>query len=69
MLRLSFQEQVTAKTEELEMYSRRSCIVLTGLCKEENENLNKLKEDVVETLCETGISKEEITEAAHHRCS
>ena len=55
------QEQLTAKTGELEMYSRRSCIVLTGLCKEENENLNKLKEDVVETLCETGISKEEIT--------
>ena len=43
------------------MYSRRSCIVLTGLCTEENENLNKLKEDVVETLCKTGISKEEIT--------
>ena len=43
------------------MYSRRSCIVLSGLCKEENENLNKLKEDVVETLCETGIFKEEIT--------
>ena len=42
------------------MYSRRSCIVLTRLCKEENENLNKLKEDVVETLCETGISKEKI---------
>ena len=54
------QEQLTAKTDELEMYSR-SCIVLTGLCKEENENLNKLKEYVVETLCETGISKEEIT--------
>ena len=52
------QEQLTAKTDELEMYSRRSCIVLTGLCKEENENLNKLKEDVAETLCETGISKE-----------
>ena len=43
------------------MYSRRSCIALTGLCKEENENLNKLKEDVVEMLCETGISKEEIS--------
>ena len=55
------QEQLTAKTDELEMYSRKSCIVLTGLCKEKNENLNKLKEDVVETLWETGISKEEIT--------
>ena len=54
------QEQLTAKTHELEMYSRRSCIVLTWLCKEGNENLNKLKEDVVETICETGISKEEI---------
>ena len=32
------QEQLTAKTDELEMYSRRSCIVLTGLCKEDNEN-------------------------------
>ena len=38
------QEQLTAKTDELEMYSRRSCIVLTGLCKEENENFNKLKD-------------------------
>ena len=56
-----FQENLTAKTDELEMYSRRSCIVLTGLCKEENENLNKLRKHVVETLCETGISKEEIT--------
>ena len=55
------QEQLTAKTDELEMYSRRSCVVLTGLCKEENENFNKLKEDVLETLCETGISKEEIS--------
>ena len=55
------QEQLTAKTDELEMYSRKSCIVLTGLCKEENENFNKLKEDVLETLCETGISKEEIS--------
>ena len=55
------QEQLTPKTDELQMCSRRSCIVLTRLCKEENENLNKLKEDVVETLCETGISKEEIT--------
>ena len=55
------QEQLTAKTDELEMYSRRSCVVLTRLCKEENENYNKLKEDVIETLCETGISKEEIS--------
>ena len=37
------QEQFTTKTDELEMYSKRSCIVFTGLCKEENENLNKLK--------------------------
>ena len=57
----AFQENLTAKTDELEIYSRRSCIVLTGLCKEENENLNKLRKDVVETLCETRISKEEIT--------
>ena len=34
---------------------------LPGYVKKENENLNKLKEDVVETLCETGISEEEIT--------
>ena len=57
----AFQENLTAKTDELEIYSRRSCIVLTGLCKEENENLNKLRKDVAETLCETRISKEEIT--------
>ena len=37
------QEQLTAKADELEIYSRRSCIVLTGLCKEENKNLNKKK--------------------------
>ena len=43
------------------MYSRRACVVLTGLYKKENKNFNKLKEDVVETLCETGISKEEIS--------
>ena len=43
------------------MYSRRSCIVLTRLCKNENENFNKLKDDFVEMLCYTGISKEEIT--------
>ena len=55
------QEQLTAKTDELEMYSRRSCIVLTGLCKEQSENFSKLKEDVLETSCETGISKEEIS--------
>ena len=55
------QEQLTARTDELEMYSRRSCLVLTRLCKKENKNLNKLKEDVPETLYETGISKEEIS--------
>ena len=55
------QEQLTAKTDELEIYSRRSCIPLGGLCKEENKNLNKLKEIVVETLCKMRISKEEIT--------
>ena len=37
------QEQLTSKTDELEMYSRRSCIVLSRLCKEENKNLNKRK--------------------------
>ena len=31
------QEQLTAKTDELEINSRRSCIVLTELCKEENK--------------------------------
>ena len=55
------QEQLIAKIDELEMYSRRPCVVLTGLCKEGQENFNKLKEDVIETLCETGISKEEIS--------
>ena len=54
------QEQITAKTDELEIYSRRPCIVLTVLCKEENENLSKLKKDVVDTLSESGISKEEV---------
>ena len=34
------QEQLTIKTDYLEMYSRRPCIILTRLCKEENENLN-----------------------------
>ena len=43
------------------MYSSRPCIVLTVLSKEEKENLNKLKINVVYTLRETGISKEEIT--------
>ena len=43
------------------MYSGRSCIVLIRLCNEENKNLNKLIEDVVEMLWEMGISKEEIT--------
>ena len=43
------------------MYSRRPFVVLTGLCKEENKNLNKLQKCVVGTLSEAGISKEEIT--------
>ena len=34
------QEQLTIKTDYLEMYSTRPCIILTRLCKEENENLN-----------------------------
>ena len=41
------QEQLIAKTDELEMYSRRSCVALTRLCKEENENFNKLIEDAL----------------------
>ena len=44
------------------MSSRRPCIVLTELCKEENKNLNKLKKVVANTLSETGMSKEEITD-------
>ena len=43
------QEQLIAKTDKLEMYSRRSCVVLTRLCKEENENFNKLIEDVLKS--------------------
>ena len=58
------QEQPTAKTDELEMYSRRPWIFLTESCKEKNENLNKLKKDVVDMLSETGISKEEITKTS-----
>ena len=45
------QEPLTAKIDELEMYSRRSRVVLTGSCnKEENKHFSKLKEDVLETL-------------------
>ena len=34
---------------------------LSGYVKKKTENFNKLKEDVLETLCETGIFKEEIS--------
>ena len=43
------------------MYSRKPCIVFTGLYKEKNQNFNKLKKNVVDTLSETGISTEETT--------
>ena len=42
------------------MYLRRPCIIFTGLSKQENEDLRKLKKDVVGTLSKTSISKDEI---------
>ena len=60
-LRLPSKNNSPQKQMNQKFYSRKPCIVLTGLCKEENENLNKLRKDFVVTLSETGISKEEIT--------
>ena len=46
------------------MYSRRPCIVLSGLSKEENKGLNKLIE-YVHKLSETEVSKDKITKTFH----
>lgn len=50
------QEQLSAKSDELEMYSRRPCIVLTELSKEGKEDFNKLKKDFFVFLSEAGMN-------------
>ena len=50
------QEQLSAKSDELEMCSRRPCIVLTELSKEEKEDFNELKKDFFVFLSEMGMN-------------
>ena len=49
------------KVDDLEAYSRRSCIHVNGLQKDDHENNDNLRKTVVENISrKTGISKENI---------
>ena len=49
------------KADDLEAYSRRSCIHVNGLQKDDHENNNNLRKPVVENISsKTGISKDNI---------
>ena len=54
-------EKLIVKADQLEMYTKNPCITLTGLSNEESEDLSNLKQDVVDTLSKTGLSKEKIS--------
>ena len=54
-------EKLIIKVDQLEMYTKNPCITLTGLSNEESEDLSSLKQDVVDTLSKTGLSKEKIS--------
>ena len=49
------------KVDDLEAYSRRSCIHVNGLQKDDHENNDNLRKTVVENISsKTGISKDNI---------
>ena len=48
------------KSDDLEAYSRRPCIILSGIKKEKNEAILDLKQTVIEHLENTGLPKQEI---------
>ena len=62
---LAFSETVNnlpkKKADDLEAYSRRSCIHVNGLQKDDHENNDNLRKTVVENISsKTGISKDNI---------
>ena len=43
------------------MYTKNSCITLTELLKEKSKGFSNVKQNVVDTLSKTGLSKEKIS--------
>ena len=48
------------KANDLEAYSRRPCLIVSGVIKEKNENMENLTETIIDKLEQTGIPKEEL---------
>ena len=48
------------KKDDLEAYSWRPCLIVSGMKKEKNENMENLSETIIDKLEQTGISKEEL---------
>ena len=46
------------KADDLETYSRRPCLIVSGVKKEKNENMENLTETIIDKLEQTGIPKE-----------
>ena len=54
-------EKLIIKVDQLEMYTKNSCITLTELLKEKSKGFSNVKQNVVDTLSKTGLSKEKIS--------
>ena len=48
------------KAHDLDTYSRRPCLIVPGVKKEKNENMENLTETIIDKLEQTGIPKEEL---------
>ena len=48
------------KAVDLEAYSRRLCLIVSGVKKEKNENMENPTETIIDKLEQTGIPKEEL---------
>ena len=48
------------KADDLEAHSRRPCLIVSGVKKEKNENMEDLTGTIIDKLKQTGIPKEEL---------
>ena len=53
-------KRLEKKANDLEAYSRRPCLIVSGVKKEKNENMENLTETIIDKLEQTGIPKEKL---------
>ena len=53
-------KRLEKKANDLEAYSRRPCLIVSGVKKEKNENMENQTETIIDKLEQSGIPKEEL---------